>query len=120
MFRLRMAVNSPYLLETRRSDEAFRGSGRGFVRKPALGREGQNMSVFAAGDRAHTAQTDGNYADNDFVYQAFAELFRDPASGAYALIGSWVIGGEAVGMGIRESDHLITDDRSRFVPHLFR
>jgi glutathionylspermidine synthase len=115
-----MYPDSPYLLETRRSDEAFRASGRGFVRKPALGREGQNVSVFAAGDRAHTAQTDGNYADNDFVSQAFADLFRDPASGAYALIGSWVIGGEAVGMGIRESDHLITDDRSRFVPHLFR
>lgn len=115
-----MYPDSPYLLETRVSDAAFRAAGRAFVCKPALGREGQNVSVFAPDGGNATARTDGHYADNDFVYQAFADLFRDPASGSYALIGSWVINGVALGMGIRESDHLITDDRSRFVPHLFR
>ncbi|UDF05279.1 glutathionylspermidine synthase family protein [Asticcacaulis sp. AND118] len=111
--------DSPYLLDTRRGEEAFRAAGQAFVRKPALGREGQNVSVFRVGDASAAEQTEGNYGDNVFVYQAFASLFHDDDSGTYALIGSWVIGGEAQGMGIRESDHAITDDRSRFVPHQF-
>ncbi|RYG28768.1 hypothetical protein EON81_27950, partial [bacterium] len=35
------------------------------------------------------------------------------------VIGSWVVGGEARGIGIRESKSLITDNTSQFVPHLF-
>ncbi|MFT3995846.1 MAG: glutathionylspermidine synthase family protein [Asticcacaulis sp.] len=114
-----MYPDSPYLLDTRRQEGAFLASGRAFVRKPALGREGQNVSVFRAGEDVATERTDGNYGDNAFVCQAFADLFRDEASGTYALIGSWVIGGEPQGMGIRESDQAITDDRARFVPHDF-
>jgi len=37
---------------------------------------------------------------------------------SYPVIGSWVIGGESAGIGIRETDHLITDNHSRFVPHV--
>jgi glutathionylspermidine synthase len=37
--------------------------------------------------------------------------------GQTALIGSWIIGGEAAGIGIRESSSKITDNMSRFVPH---
>nr|WP_303657424.1 glutathionylspermidine synthase family protein [Asticcacaulis aquaticus] len=120
MVRMReMYPDSPYLLDTFRSDQPFRAASRAFVRKPALGREGQNVELFAPGEATATEQTDGNYADNVFVYQAFADLFRDEASGTYALVGSWVIDGEPQGMGIRESDRAITDDRSRFVPHSF-
>ena len=51
-----------------------------------------------------------------FVYQELCEL---PCfDGNYALIGSWVIGQEAAGIGIRESNSLITDNGSRFVPHI--
>ncbi len=39
--------------------------------------------------------------------------------GNYPVIGSWVIGGVAAGIGIRETSHLITDNFSRFVPHAF-
>jgi glutathionylspermidine synthase len=35
------------------------------------------------------------------------------------VIGSWVIDGEAAGVGIRESNNMITDNLSRFVPHRF-
>jgi glutathionylspermidine synthase len=38
---------------------------------------------------------------------------------SYPVIGSWVIDGEAAGMGVRESDGMITDNLSRFVPHRF-
>jgi glutathionylspermidine synthase len=37
--------------------------------------------------------------------------------GFTALIGSWIVGGEAAGIGIRESKSKITDNTSRFVPH---
>ena len=37
--------------------------------------------------------------------------------GASAVIGSWVVGGQAAGIGIRESDGPITGNTSRFVPH---
>jgi glutathionylspermidine synthase len=33
------------------------------------------------------------------------------------VLGSWVIGGEPAGLGIREDDGLITGNFSRFVPH---
>jgi glutathionylspermidine synthase len=33
------------------------------------------------------------------------------------VLGAWVVDGEAAGLGIRESDGLITDDLSFFVPH---
>jgi len=34
------------------------------------------------------------------------------------VLGSWVIGGEAAGMGIRETGSLVTDNFSRYIPHL--
>ncbi|HET8768391.1 MAG TPA: glutathionylspermidine synthase family protein [Pedococcus sp.] len=34
------------------------------------------------------------------------------------MLGTWVVGGRAAGLGIRESDNLITNTRARFVPHL--
>ena len=36
----------------------------------------------------------------------------------YAVIGAWIIGSEAAGIGIREDKSLVTKDLSRFVPHL--
>ena len=34
------------------------------------------------------------------------------------MLGIWMVNGEAVGMGIRESDRPITDYECRFAPHL--
>jgi glutathionylspermidine synthase len=40
--------------------------------------------------------------------------------GNFPIIGSWyVIDKSAGGMGIRESDTPVTDNLSRFIPHLF-
>ena len=36
----------------------------------------------------------------------------------HTLIGSWVVGGHAAGIGIREDDTPITRNSSRFVPHI--
>ena len=39
--------------------------------------------------------------------------------GAHPVLGSWVIGGEAAGIGVREDRGRITSNGSRFVPQLF-
>lgn len=85
-----------------------------FVKKPLLGREGANVTISAHGQ---TVETDGPFADGGFVYQALAPVTT--FDGKTPIIGSWIVGGEACGMGIRESDGLITDNLSRFVPHRF-
>jgi glutathionylspermidine synthase len=62
------------------------------------------------------AKTEGQYGAEGFIYQELCTLpnFSDN----YPVIGSWIIGQEAAGIGIREANTLITDNKSRFVPHL--
>jgi glutathionylspermidine synthase len=52
-----------------------------------------------------------------FVHQA---LHRLPEfAGNYPVIGSWMVNGNACGVGIREDESAITTNASRFVPHVF-
>jgi glutathionylspermidine synthase len=37
--------------------------------------------------------------------------------GNHPVLGSWVVGDQSAGLGIREQDALITDEYARFVPH---
>jgi glutathionylspermidine synthase len=53
-----------------------------------------------------------------YVYQKLAPTAA--AAGKTAVLGSWLVDGEPCGMGIRESTGLVTNNTSRFVPHLFR
>jgi glutathionylspermidine synthase len=87
---------------------------RGWVRKPLFSREGANIQIVTP--QGETLSVDGPYADAPFIRQAFHALpkFGD----AYTLIGSWVIGDEPAGIGIREDETLITKDTSRFLPHV--
>ena len=57
------------------------------------------------------------YGAEGYVYQAFCPLFS--TAGQYAVIGSWIIGNTAAGIGIREDASPITQNTSRFVPHYF-
>jgi glutathionylspermidine synthase len=82
--------------------------------KPILSREGANIKLVQNGKVIE--KTDGEYGEEGFIYQEFFELPEH--DGNYALIGSWVIGQEAAGIGIRESKSKITDNMSRFVPHI--
>jgi len=86
-----------------------------YARKPKLSREGANISLTT---NAGSVTTEGVYGKEGFIYQALADVPQ--FDGNYAVIGSWVIAGESAGMGIRESGTRITDNTSRFVPHLFR
>jgi glutathionylspermidine synthase len=82
------------------------------VEKPLHSREGANIEIKGA----VSARTDGTYAGLK-VYQQYTPLFK--SDGKSAVIGSWIIGDRAAGMGIREDDSLITGNISRFVPHYF-
>ena len=84
------------------------------VAKPLLAREGANVSLRRAG--TIVAETGGDYGDEGHVFQELYPL-PQPAPGIFPVIGSWVVGGEPAGMGIRE-DGLITGNGARFVPHV--
>ena len=62
------------------------------------------------------AETEGDYNTGAYVYQEYAE--PTAYSGRYPVIGSWIIGGEAAGIGIRENRMEVTDNLSEFVPHI--
>ena len=51
------------------------------------------------------------------MYQGYAPL--PDFGGRYPVIGAWIVGDQAAGMGIREDDTPITRNTSRFVPHYF-
>ena len=88
--------------------------GINYAKKPLLSREGQNIELVSYGSTI--AKTDGDYGEEGFIYQELCTL--PEFDGKYPLIGSWVVGQESAGIGIRESDTPITDNLSRFVPHL--
>jgi len=85
-----------------------------YVKKPILSREGANIEMVK--HYGTIEKTDGEYGEEGFVYQQLFEL--PDFDNNYPVIGSWIIGQEAAGIGIREANNLITDNKSRFVPHL--
>lgn len=85
-----------------------------FIKKPTLGREGANVFLL---DKL----IDGSHFvpeyDLKYIYQEYYPL---PNIGDYyPVVGSWVIGDEPAGMGIREDSTLISGNESHFVPHYF-
>ena len=86
----------------------------GWVRKPYFSREGANIELHTRDGQL--VIEDGPYTDAPYILQALSPLpkFGD----SYTLIGSWVVGDVASGIGIREDDSLITKDTSRFLPHV--
>jgi len=104
----------PNLLPTFFDGEPGRRVSKGWVRKPFFSREGANIELRTADEQL--VKVDGPYTDAPYILQECAPLpkFGD----SYTLIGSWVIGDNAAGIGIREDDSLVTKDSSRFLPHL--
>lgn len=83
-----------------------------YIKKPKLGREGANMTIVAPG---YETSTGGVYGKEGYVHQLFDPL---PAFDSMRpVIGAWIVGDKAAGMGIRETAGLITDDGAAFVPH---
>jgi len=90
-----------------------------YVTKPYFSREGQNVTVVEKDIHGKETKLSrlGDYGKEGLIYQALAKL---PCyeNRFYPVIGSWVIDGVSAGIGIRESIGPITDNTSRFVPHV--
>jgi glutathionylspermidine synthase len=85
-----------------------------WVEKPLLSREGANVAIHHA---QATIMAPGSYGAEGRVYQAYVPIPRFGED--YVTIGSWVIGDEPAGIGLREDTSEITCNTSRFVPHYF-
>jgi glutathionylspermidine synthase len=107
------------LLPTYFENESDRLKSSGYAKKPFFSREGANITLQ---DGITLAQTEGDYGDEGYVVQELCLLpeFLEENLGykVKPVIGSWVIGGQSCGIGIRETDTFITDNTSRFIPHL--
>lgn len=105
----RFFPDSPYILRA----DTQPGDLRNFVKKPVFSREGANVSIVK--DGRTVAETDGDYGQEGYIYQEYFEIPQH--SGYTPILGSWIVGGEPAGIGIRESAGLITDNKSTFVNH---
>ncbi|MBO8188080.1 glutathionylspermidine synthase family protein [Streptomyces spirodelae] len=83
----------------------------GWAAKPLLGREGAGVTL-------HDPGTDASVRDEPCCYQALCPL--PDFDGNRTVLGTWVVDGEAAGLGIRESAGLVTDEYARFLPHVIR
>ncbi len=86
--------------------------GNSYVRKPVQGREGANVTIVIDGEVVQ--ETEGIY-DGPYIFQEFCPLANN--DGNYAVLGSWLVNGYACGIGVREDEHPVTRNTSRFVPH---
>ena len=85
-----------------------------YVQKPLYSREGANVTIYRGGE---VIREEGSYGEEGFIYQAYTPI---PQYGdSFTTIGSWVIGDEPAGIGIREDESPITKNTSRFIPHYF-
>lgn len=104
----------PLLLESH-AETTFVGP---WIRKPALGREGANVTD-AQFQICHQLTQKDMVADYDDGYVLQRKMDVTKFGPKLPVIGSWIIGEKAVGIGIREDDGFTTNE-SQFVPHFFR
>ncbi len=105
----------PNLLETYFDDDPkVERLGSSYARKPLFSREGANIELWKDGRKGRVL--DQGYGGEGWIRQ---ELKPPPKFGAnYPVVGSWVIGDQAAGVGVREDRGRVTRDRSRFIPHI--
>jgi glutathionylspermidine synthase len=109
----RLYPDHPNLLPAYFEDEDH--SLASYVRKPLLAREGANSLIVIDGREADRGPDQG-YGEEGFVVQAFTDL--GDYGGNHPVLGVWTVDMDPVGLGIRESDGLVTNNLSRFVPHV--
>ncbi|MFI5529041.1 glutathionylspermidine synthase family protein [Kitasatospora sp. NPDC051853] len=95
----------------------------GYAMKPLLGREGAGVRIVEPdGHETRLAEWAGDpdrYGKEGFCYQQLCPL--PDFDGNRPVLGTWVVDGEAAGLGIRETDDSpITHQGARFLPHLIR
>lgn len=87
--------------------------GPAHVRKPLFSREGANVTLIPPD--GPSISVDGAYGAEGYVVQAYTPLAR--FGDDHTVIGAWIIGDRAAGIGLREDTSPVTRDLSRFVPH---
>lgn len=109
-----MFPDHPNLLPAYFADDAPHGLAGKFIKKPLFSREGANISLVEDGQT--TTLSEGPYGDEGFVLQGFHPLpeFGDN----HTLIGSWLVDDQPAGISIREDKSAITQDLSRYLPHI--
>ncbi len=109
-----MYPNHPNLLPAYFEGDPQCNSLQKYVKKPLFAREGSNISIFKNGKMSFNSE--GPYGEEGYIVQAFHPLPRFENN--YTLIGSWLVDNKAAGLSIREDSTLITQDTSRFLPHV--
>ncbi|CBJ80942.1 putative glutathione-like synthetase [Xenorhabdus bovienii str. Jollieti] len=109
----KMFPNHPNLLPAYFADEHYPEMDS-YVIKPLFSREGANIRIIEQG--REIASADGPYGKEGMIVQQFHALpkFGD----SYTLVGSWLVDDQSAGICIREDRELITQDLSRFYPHI--
>lgn len=110
-----MFEGHPNLLPAFFEDEIQHATqGGSWVKKPIFSREGANITLSHQGKTV--SESVGPYGEEGFIYQATQLLpkFNDN----YTLIGSWLVDNMAAGISIREDTSPITQDMSRYLPHI--
>jgi glutathionylspermidine synthase len=108
-----LAPGHPNLLPAYFADDPRAASLSAYAKKPLYSREGANIELCQDGQVLDAAI--GPYGADGYIVQALAPL---PKFGSnHAVVGSWVIAGQAAGLGMREDSSAITKNTSRFVPH---
>lgn len=109
----KMFPNHPNLLPAYFAEEEHAEMDH-YVIKPLFSREGANIRIIEKGQEV--ASVDGPYGQEGMIHQQFHHLpkFGD----SYTLIGSWLVNDQPCGIGLREDKELITQDLSRFYPHV--
>lgn len=108
-----MFPNHPNLLESYFADDAHPPM-ESYVIKPLFSREGANIRIIENGKEV--ASADGPYGKEGMIVQEYCPMPR--YNDSYTLIGSWLVNGTPCGIGLREDKALITQDLSRFYPHV--
>lgn len=109
-----MFPNHPNLLPAYFADDRHHPRMGHYVKKPFFSREGANIQIIKSGQEV--CSSDGPYGEEGFILQEFHSLpkFND----SYTLVGSWLVNDESCGICLREDHSLITQDLSRFYPHI--
>ncbi|KLU17052.1 MULTISPECIES: glutathionylspermidine synthase family protein [Xenorhabdus] len=109
----KMFPNHPNLLPAYFADERPSDM-NSYVIKPLFSREGANIRIIENG--REIASADGPYGEEGMIIQQFHALPK--FEGNYTLVGSWLVDDQSAGICIREDRELITQDLSRFYPHI--
>lgn len=109
-----MFPNHPNLLPAWFEDDLPKADESRLVKKPIFSREGANVSIIENGKEQEVIP--GPYGEEGFIYQAWYPL---PQFGSnHTLIGSWLVDDQPAGISVREDSSPVTQDLSRYLPHI--